>query len=895
MGWQHHLSRERLNEDWSEEFASHIEIATDEYIAAGMPPAEAAAAARRRFGNPTFQREQIYRMNTISFLDTVARDIRYGFRMMGRNPAFTAVAILTLAIGIGANSAVFTVINSVLLRPLPYPHQDELVAVKQVAPGAAGLATLADGLRLSASMYFTYAEQNRVFQSFGVWGRGLGNVTGRFQPEQIRVAQVTDGVLQALGVPPAAGNWLTKDDQDPRAPQRVMLSYGYWQRRFGRDPSAVGAELIVDAIPRRIAGVMPSGFRPGDMEMDVIAPLRFDRARTILAGFGFAGVARLKPGVTVEQANADLARMVPVWISSWNNGPGTTGEGYKTWKIGPAIRPLKTEVIGNMGDVLWAAMGTIGLVMLIACANVTNLLLVRADARRQELAIRAALGAGRRRIIRELLVESVMLGLMGGVLGMGLAYGSVRLLTAFGPADLPRLAEISIDAWTLAFTLVVSLFAGLVLGLIPALRYARPQEQVALRGMGRNSSASREHQRARSVLIVSQVAMALVLLVCAGLMIRTFEALRTVDPGFSDPRHVQTLRIAIPPSDIAEPERVLRMQHDILDKLRAIPGVTSAGLADAVAMEGAGHQWDSVRASGHAYQPGEILPLRWYKFVSPGFFAAMGTRIVAGRDLTWTEVHAGGQAAIISENLAREFWGSARAAVGQQIRTFDRAQWREVVGVVQDVRETGAGEKPPAIVYWSAFGNIDGVGPKRTARNTALVVRSDRAGTEAFLNDIRRAVWSVNSNLPVAAVRTMQDIYGQSLGRTSFTLIMLAIAGGMALLLGIIGIYGVISYVVSQRRREIGIRLALGSPLADLRRMFVRHGMVLVGIGVLIGLAASAGLTRLLKSLLFEVSPLDPVTYVEVPLVLGLAAVLASYIPARRASLVDPTEALRME
>lgn len=892
MGWQHHLSRDRLNQDWGDEFASHIDIATDEYIARGMPPAEAAAAARRRFGNRTLQREQIYQMNTIAFLDTLMRDVRYGLRMMARNPGFTLIAILTLALGIGANTAVFTVINSVLLRPLPYPHQEELVAVKQRAPGAAGLASITDGLRLSASMYFTYSEQNRAFQSLGAWFNGNASVTGRFEPEQVRVGLVTGGVLEALGVRPLAGSWFSKDDMSPRAPRTVMLNYGYWQRRFGGDPSVVGRELIVDAISCRIVGVMPRGFRLVDTETDIIAPLQFDRAQVILAGFGFRGIARLKQGVSIEQADADLARMLPIWMTSWKN-PGGTGEVYKQWRISPAIQPLKADVIGNVGDYLWVVMGTIGLVMFIACANVTNLLLVRADARRQELAIRGALGAGRRRIVRELVVESVMLGLLGGVLGAGLAYAGVRLLVAAGPSNLPRLGEISLDPRALGFTLLLSLVAGFVLGLIPALRYARPQDAVSLRGTSRTSSASREHHRARNILIVSQVAMALVLLVCAGLMIRTFQALRNVDPGFTDARHVQTLRIAIPPSMIQQPERVLVMQKDILDKLRGIPGVTSVGFAGGVAMDGVQPMWDSVYASGHTYRPGEIETLRWYKDMSPGFLSTLGTKLIAGRDFTWSEVSAVRPVAIISESLAREFWGSAGAAIGQQVREDPASAWHQVVGVVQEVREASAGEKAPPIAYWPALSNMGfGVG---AVRNAAFVLRSDRAGTEAFLNEIRQAVWSVNPGLPIAAPMTMQDIQSQSLGRTSFTLTMLAIAGSMALLLGIIGIYGVISYVVSQRRREIGIRLALGSPLPDLRRMFVRHGLMLVGIGVVIGLAASAGLTRLLKSLLFEVSPLDPLTYVAVPAVLGIAALLASYLPARRASLVDPTEALRME
>ncbi len=874
MGLTHYFYRGKLNDESADELASHLEIATD----------------------ATLHKERIYQMNTIGFLDTLSRDIRYGLRVLGRSKAFTAAVLLTLAIGIGANTAVFTVLDSVLLRPLAYPDPDELVAVRQVAPGAAGLASMTDGLLLSDSMYFTYSEQNRAFQSFGVWTQGTANVTGSFDPEQVRTMLVTDGVLETLGVPPAAGRWLSKADQQPGARQKVMLTWKYWQRRFGGAASVIGSDIIVDAQSREIAGVMPRGFRVVDAETDLIVPTAFDRSRAILAGFGFRGIARLKPGVTIAQADADLARMVPIWRNSWTNGPGTTGKVYEAWKIGPAIVPLKEAVIGNVGDLLWAVMGTIGLVMLIACANVTNLLLVRAEARQQELAIRAALGAGRRRIVRELLVESVTLGVFGGVLGAAVAWGSVRLVVALGPATLPRLSEISLDVRSLAFAAVLSVSAGFLLGLVPALKYAGARVSTTLRGASRTSSASRERHRTRNALVVSQVAMALVLLVCAGLMIRTFRALETVEPGFSDPRHLQLLRVAIPNLLVAEPDRVFRTQNAIIDKLKAIPGVTAAGFADAMAMEGLGHNWDSIFVADQTYRPGELPPLRWYKYISPDFFRAAGTRLIAGRELTWAEVYGFRPVALVSENLARELWGTPSAAVGKQIRQGAFQPWQQVIGVVEDVRENGVNEKPPAIVYWAAFSpNPFSPGGRNVRRAVTFAVRSDRAGTEGFLAEVRNAVWSVNSSLPVASPRTMQDVYGRSLARMSFTLVMLVIAGAMALLLGVIGIYGVIAYAVSQRRREIGIRLALGAPYRELRNMFVRHGLALVGAGAIVGLAASAGVTRMLKSLLFGVSPLDPITYLVVPFVLGIAAVIASYVPARRASLVDPVETLRME
>jgi putative ABC transport system permease protein len=896
MGFWRFFRRAQWDRERLEEMESHVEIETDENIARGMPYDKARAAARRKFGNSTLIREEIYRMNTIVFFDTLSRDVRYALRALRHNPIFTAVALLTIAIGIGANTAVFSVVNSVLLNPLPYPKSEQLVALRQVAPGAAGLASFSDGLLLSSSMYFTYAEHNRTFQSLGVWTNGTANVTGLAEPEQVRTVAVSDGVLQALNVPPVAGRWLSAVDQIPRGRETVMLSYGYWQRRFGGDRSAIGRNITADSRPRQIVGVMPQGFKLVNQEFDLIAPLAFDRGRQILAGFGFQGIGRLKPGVAIAQANADITRLLPVWMDSWSNGPGTNPRIYETWRITPAFRPLKQEVVGSVSDVLWVVMGTIGLVMLIACANVTNLLLVRAEARQQELAVRAALGAGRGRIVRELLIESILIGLLGGVLGLALAHEGLRLLVSIGPANLPRLSEISIDARTLAFTLALSLLSGLLFGLIPALKYAGPRIAMALRSAGWTSSVSRERHRTRNLLVVAQVALALVLMVSAGLMIRTFQALRTVEPGFTQADHLQIMRSAIPQSLIANPEQVIRTQNNIVDKVAAIPGVTSVGYANAMPMEGFGSMWDSIFAEDKTYPAGEIPPLRFYKYPSPGFFHTAGTRIIAGREMTWNDIYGRRPVVLLSDNLARELWGTPSAAVGKRIREFPGMPWNEVIGVVQDVRENGVQEKAPEIVYWPPISaNIFGPSPINAIRNVTFVIRSDRAGTESFINQIQQAVWSVNSNLPVASVRTMQEVYGKSLTRTSFTLVMLGIAGAMALVLGVIGLYGVIAYAVSQRRREIGIRLALGAEPSELKKMFVRHGLTLAGVGVAIGLGAAALLMRLMKSLLFGISPLDPLTYVAVPIVLVAAAALASYLPARRASAVDPVEALKAE
>jgi predicted permease len=848
-------------------------------------------------------------MRMSGFVDSLGRDLLYAVRAMRHNLTFTVAVVLTLALGIGANTAVFSVLNSVLLKPLSYPQAEELVSLRQIAPGAGGSST-SEGLNLSPSMYLTYAEQNRSFQSLGVWTTTISTVTGLAEPEQVRVVLISDGVLQALGVPPAAGRWLSAADQvgSTRPPPSVfqatttiMLGYGYWQRRFGGDRSLVGRTITVDSRPKEIVGVMPQGFRIGNAEADVIWPAAFDRGRLTLAGFNYQGIGRLRPGITIAQASADMARMVPIWMDSWSDGPGTNARVYEAWKIAPDLRPLKQEVVGSVTDVLWVVMATIGLVMLIACANVANLLLVRVDVRQRELALRAALGAGRGRIVGSLLVESVLLGVIGGALGVGLAYAGLRVLLAIGPANLPRLSEISLDARTFAFTAVLSLLSSVVFGLIPALKYTGPRISAALGSIGRTASVSRDRHRARSVLVVVQVAIALVLLVSAGLMIRTFESLRTVEPGFTQPEHIQIMRFFFAASASADPERVTRMQNDVQDKLSSIPDVTSAAFGSAMPMEGFGPNlgvvnFGSIRTDDRTDPESDTQPVRLFKYASPGFFHTAGTRVVAGREITWTEVYSLRPVVLISENLARELWATPAAAVGKHLRQRPDMPWHEVIGVVQDVRENGLGQQAPAIVYWpSMSSHLNATAGRPNAiRGVTFIVRSDRTGTEAFLNQVRQAVWSVNASLPVSP-RSMRDVYDQSLARTSFTLVMLSIAASMALLLGVVGIYGVISYMVSQRRREIGIRAALGAQQGELKRMFVRHGLVLAAIGVVIGLGAAAGLTRLMSTVLYGITPLDPVTYVAMPVVLMTATVLASYLPARRAASVDPVETLRVE
>ena len=890
-----HFFKNRRYDDISVSIREHIDERIDELMDEGHPQAEAERMARREFGNSTLLEERSREVWQWQRLESLLVDLKHIGRRLRRSPGFAITVVLTLAIGIGANTAVFSVLNSVLLRPLPYPESQQLVALHLNAPGAPGLAEFRSELRLSASMYFTFATHNRVFQSLGVWGPGTASITGIAQPEQVHTAQVSSGVLETLSVPALRGQWLTAADQDPHSPGRVMLSYGYWQRRFGGDPGVVGRTISVNSQTRVIAGVMPRGFRIVNYDFDLLVPMGLDPVKEILAGFAYRGIARLRPGVTIPQANADAARLLNVWMDSWTNGPGTDPKWYLNWKIAPALQPLKDTVVGSINTVLWVVMGTIGVVMLIACTNVANLLMVRADVRQQELAVRSALGAGRWRIARELLLESVTLGLLGGALGVAVAYAGLRLLTAIGPADLPRLSEISLDVYSVCFTLILSVLSGLLFGAIPVLRYAPSRQRLSLVGATRTTSVSRDRQRGRNLLVVAQVAMALVLLIGAVLMIRTFLAMRNVDPGFSDPASLQVMRLSIPETLVRDPQMVTRIQNSIQDKLAAIPGVSSAGFAEAVPMSGAEPGWNEIEVEGKTYADGNA-PLRLFNWVSPGYFHTAGTRFVAGRDFSWAEVYGLLPVGILSESLARELWGSPSQAIGKQFREYPSMPWHEVIGVVQDVRENGVDQVSPATVYWpSMMPDIFGPGSFDASRTAYFAIRSNRAGTQAFINEMQHAVWSVNANLPVADVSTMQDIYGDSMARTSFTLVMLAIAGCMALALGVLGIYGVISYAVSQRTREIGIRIALGAKKSELVWLFVRSALLLTGIGTAVGLGAAAGLMRLMRTLLFGISPLDPVTFAAVPVALVAAAALASYLPARRTAAIDPVEALRAE
>lgn len=807
------------------------------------------------------------------------RDFKHTLRRLARTPLFTLATVVTLALGIGANTAIFSVINSVLLKPLPFPEPDRLIGVWQTAPGV----NIKD-LNASIADYVTYREDSRTFADVAIWNGLSVTVTEFADPERVDGISVTFRLLPMLGVHPILGRGFNEKDNESSSPEVVMLSYGYWQRRFGGDPKVIGRRIMADGAAREIVGVLPEKFWFMDMAHNLVLPLRFDRATVRLAGYNFQAIARLRPGVTIQQANADVARMIAIEPGKFPPPKGMSTKMLEDARLGPNARTLIDDLLGDIGKSLWVVMATIGIVLVIACANVANLLLVRTEGRAQELAVRAALGAGRGRLARELFVESLALALMGGVAGIGLAVAVVKLVLKISPARLPRFDQISVDSTALLFTLAISIVGGFAFGAIPVLKHGGVRLAEALRAGGRNASAGRDRNIARNTLTVVQVALALVLLISSGLMIRTFQSMRRVHPGFSNPEALQTLRISIPKSAAPKDPALLLMQQNLVDRLAAVPGVSAVSLMGGLPMTDSSSQ-DPIFASDHSYAANQIPPLRRFITAAPGTFQTLGVALFAGREFTWTDIQENRSVVLIGENFAREYWGSAQAAVGKQIRSNPNDPWSEVIGVAGDIRHDGADKRAPSSVYW----------PLRSSNSMTFLIRSPRAGTESFSNEIRQTVWTVNGNLPITEMQTMRQVYDKSMSRTAFTLTLLAISGGMALLLAAVGIYAVISYTVAQRTREIGIRMALGAQQGKLKMMFVRNGLLWGGIGAAAGLTAAAALSRLMSTLLFEISPFDPLTYSVVAIGLLATAAVASYLPARRVTRVDPLEALRAE
>jgi predicted permease len=803
--------------------------------------------------------------------------LRHTIRTLLRAPAFALATVATLAIAIGATTAIFSVVDGVLLEPLPFPQSDRLVAVRHVMPGIDD-----DEHDASPAFYFTYRDNNTTFQSVALWSGATATVVGNGDPEEIETVAASVEFLPTLRVEPLIGRRFTAADDTPGSAPTVMLSYGYWQRRFGGARDVVGRTLTLDGAPAEIVGVLPPTFRFLEEQADVLTPARPDRATSFAGPIGERVIARLTDGATLDEANADVARMIPIYYETFPPIPGMTGNAIG---LGPSLRLLKDRVVGDLDEVLLVLMGTIKMLLLIACANIANLLLVRIEGRRHELAIRAALGASRAAIARGMLLESVILALLGGAAGLMLASLALPVLLRFAGSALPSALGIGIGADVVLFAFAVSLLCGALLCLIPIAKHAAPRIIEALRGAARSYTVGRESHRARNSLVVAQMALALVLLICAGLMIRSFAELRSVEPGVRSPEGLQTFRIWVPFS-VPDFSQVVRMQNDIRDRVATLPGVQSVAYGSRRPLLGEG-------PSGPFFfdNAPEAAVETEFRYNSPELFTTLGAPLLAGRDFEWADTYDKRSVAIVSANIANARWGSPAEALGHTLGRGGTLPASTIVGVVGDIHHYGVDQRAPEAVYLPQSEFL----AQYASRIVYYFVRSERVGDPGFVEELQRAVWAVNPELPLGSVEPLGAVYARSMARTSLTLVLLAITSGMALLLGLVGIYAVIAYVLAQRTRELGIRMALGARAGALKGMLIRHVLALAAVGVALGVGGAAALTRLMESLLFGVTALDPATYVAVSGALFAVALLAGYLPAQRVARIDPMQSLRAE
>jgi putative ABC transport system permease protein len=870
--WSRLLRRRALERELDAELRDHIEREVAEGVGAGRSEADVRREIRLTSGGLDQVKEACRDVRRPGALAGVGADVRFAWRILEKDRWFAAMAVFTLALGIGATTAIFSVVYGVLLKPLPFYEPD-------FAPGFGPGGKVPQG----EATYFTYRDNRRVFEEIGLWRTEKVAVLRNGAPEEVPALRVTDGTLPLLGVQPEFGRLIRREDDVPGAPFRVVLTYGWWQRAFGGANDIVGQSVVINARPYEIIGVLPAAFKFLDTDPDVVLPMRLNHANAAPGGFGPRGIARLKPHVTLAQANDDIARMIPLIVEQFPLSPGMTREMWDGVGLAPNVRPLAEDVIGDMGRPLWILLATVSFVLLMAWTNVANLLLVRAERRRREFAVRGALGASRGRIAMALLSEALMLGLVGAALGVLFAQAGIVLLRRIAPVALPRVDDIAIDAVVLLVTLATSLTTSLVFGFVPLTRFRAFNIEV-LKETGRSTSDTAGRHRMRNALVIAEVALALVLLIVWGLMARTFVAMRQVQPGFVQPAEVRAFGLALPASVIRDDEQVARTYEEIAERLRHVPGVVGVGLTSSIALTpGRGFAPIFVEERPVDGTP----PLRKVNVIGPGYFETMGNPFVAGRSLAWTDIHQPTPIAIVSENFAREYWGELAKAIGKRIGGAP-GEWFEIVGVVGDERSQGLNRPPPVTVYLPMAGDF-------INRNMSYVVRSTRVGAPGFLRELQQAVWSISPGVPVGNVRTLDAILEQSMAQTSFAMVMLAIAAAVALLLAVVGVYGVVSYIATERTHEVGIRMALGAQRGHVVGLFLRQGLVLTVVGVVLGIGAAMFLTPVMSALLYGVGPTDPMTYAAVAIALGALTLIATYLPARRASGVEPVIALRSQ
>ena len=812
-------------------------------------------------------------------MHTLWQDLRYGVRMLLKQPAFTCVAVITLALGIGANTAIFSVVNAVLLRPLPFPQSDDLVMVTMANPRLGE-----DRIPLSVADFLDWRSQNQAFEDLAAFTDNWFSLTGDAEPERLRGAWVTAGFFSTLKAQPLLGRTFVAGEDAPGGAPLVILSQRLWQRRFGSNPQVIGQAITLNGRSRTIVGVMPTGFSfppddetslPGEVDLWALHTLTPPARR---GPYYLYGIGRLKSGVQLQQAQSELNS---IGLRMRQDNPLTNAETTL------AARSLKEVMVGDVRRMLFVLLGGVAFVLLIASVNVANLSLSRAAARGSEMAIRSALGAGHGRIIRQLLTESMLLAVVGAALGLLLAWYGIDLLLAIGSDNLPRLHEVKIDTRVLGFTTLISLLSGLLFGLVPAWRASRASVNQSLKEGRQIGPEGKGWLRTRNILVVAEVALSLVLLAGAGLMLNSFVRLQRVSPGFA-PQNILTTEISLPGARYEEPHQVNGFYQQLIDRLSNLPGVNAAGIGMSLPPNLLSIS-DTFTIEGAPVTPGKSEPAAPLVVVSPGYFKTLGVPVLQGRNFNENDRAEAPPVVIINETLARRYFPN-QSPIGRRLKTGGPERpnnaWMEIVGVVGDVHYGGLDVEPEPAYYehylqtpWSG---------------TYLVVRSN-SDPRQLAGAIRNTVWSLDKDLPVANIRTMEELLSESVARPRFRTFAFLILGSLALVLAVTGIYGVMSYMVTQRTREIGIRVALGAQRGNVLSLVIRQGMSLAVIGVVIGLGAALMLVRLMTSLLFGVSATDPATFAAITFLLLAVALVACWLPARRATKVDPLVALRYE
>lgn len=845
-------------------------------VVRSLPTYYVAPMARRVRNRSRRGRRQDHRRGGRERMHAVSQELRHSIRALMRNPGFTATAAITLALGIGANAAVFSVVDRVLLRPLPYPESENLVVVRHPVPGYTTTEW-----HLSTAGYFYFKENSRTLEDLGILRFPSVVLTGDEQAERVDAALITASVLTTLRVAPVLGRSITPEDDMPGAPVVVLLGHDLWTRRFGADPSIVGRTIMINGAAQEVVGVMPRGFHYPLTTTSIWRPLQLDPNRRAVNQHIYTAVGRLVEGADSDEAAAELRTFVSRFTETF---PTAYSAGFmEESQFDVSIRTMLDDTVQNVNQALWIVLGTVTLLLLLACANVANLFLVQAEGRRREVALRTALGADRLQLLWHYLTESFVLATLGGVLGVAVAYAGVQLLTALAPAGLPRIHEIGVDSRTVTVALGLTVLSALFLGTFPLMQRGEANLTEHLKEGARSATSGTRQHRVRSGLVVSQMAIALLLLAASGLLFRSFLALRTVDLGF-DPENVVTARLSVVRAKYEDNDAVRRFFETVRQRLESLPLVMSAGMV--WQLEIVGGASDNANDVGDLPDGTEGRRLIDTKFASLGYFEAMGMRLVEGRFFERGDLDAATPGAIITRSMAEDVWPGV-SAVGRRVRPLLRGYpWHTIVGVIEDVHTEGVKRPAEATVYFP-YTDIN-IG------SMAFVIRSG-APMSAILSALQREVWAIDPDVPIAEVTTMEQIVADDLASTTFTLSLLGLASAIALLLGAVGIYGVISYSVTQRAPEIGIRLALGARGGQVGSMILGQTMRLAVVGIGVGLVAALALNRVMNSVLFGVQSTDPLTFVIVCVLLAAVAAVAGFLPAMRAARVDPLEALRAE